>query len=227
MVTVNLILLLLIIPTVLLMSFLARGKTRLFLVFTAIGIFAAYLSGQINSVIGTFAKIAEFDISIHVSPVVEEFLKALPLVVFFFVIKPEKRFILECSIWTGLGFAFFENAWAFSQTTIDVPTWEDISFALSRGFGASIVHSICSLIFIYGVYVCSRTHKLTIPGTLAMFSLVCSIHSMFNVLIKSKYAVAPFVFTIGIYIILLCFSLYQRKLKQKQKSDHNAIINAK
>ncbi|MDO4811396.1 MAG: PrsW family glutamic-type intramembrane protease [Eubacteriales bacterium] len=219
MVTMNFILFLLISPPILLMTLLVERKARLLLVFMAFGIFSAYLSGQINSVISAYVEVSAFDLSIHVAPVVEEFLKAFPVVVFFFAFKPDSHYILGCAVCTGLGFAFFENAWAFSQSVSWYPTWQDVSFALSRGFGASMVHSICTLIIIYCLYICSKTRKLLITGTLASFSLICTIHSLFNVLIQSRYAAAPFILTIGIYAVLLWLSIKKKLSKKGEKKQ--------
>lgn len=216
MVSINLILVLLFLPPICLMAVLVEKKMRVFLVFLTLGLLAAYQSGQINSLILSYGFLSEFQISIHVAPVIEEFLKALPLILYLFISRPDKRHITECAVWTGLGFAFFENACAFSRSVSSIPDAEDIAFALSRGFGASMIHSLCSLLLIYGVYMCSKQKKLIFPGSLAMFSFVCIIHSLFNVLIQSKYTVAPFLLTIGVYA---AFFIGTRA--QKKKAENN------
>lgn len=213
----NFILLLLILPPILLMTVLVDEKTRLRLIFMAFGLFAAYLSGQINSVFCSLGGLSPFDLSIHVSPVIEEFIKAFPLVLFLFAARPDRRSVLEYAVWTGLGFAFFENAWAFSQSVSWFPTWQDVTFALSRGFGASLVHSFCTLILVYGISVCMKRRKLLVTGSLAVFSLVCMIHSTFNVLIQSRYAAAPFFFTLGTYAALA--AIFRKKKKQTKKIE--------
>lgn len=211
MVTMNFILFLLIIPSFLLMIFVVENKTRMMLIFMAFGIFAGFLSGQVNAIISAYSKVPGFELSIHVAPVVEELIKAFPLVLFFFVFKPDKRYLLGCAVGTGLGFAFFENVLAFTQEVSYTPTWHDVSFALSRGFGAGMIHSVCTMIFIYGIYLCSKRKKLMVTGTLAVFSFVCTLHSLFNVLIQSQYTFAPFVLTIGVYLIILYISIKKRK----------------
>ena len=217
MVSVNFILLLLILPPILMMSVLVDRKMRLLLLFLVVGMVAAFLSGQVNSVIGSLTGLSSFYISIHISPIVEELLKAFPVVLCLVAFRPKKRYIIGYAVAAGLGFAFFENAWAFAQSVSVVPGWEDIAFALSRGFGASMVHSLCTVILVYGIYHCLYVRKLMFTGPLALFSLVTIFHSMFNVLIQSKYTLAPFLLTLGTYAVLI--ALFRR---QKKKSAEDA-----
>lgn len=211
----NFLLLILLLPSVVLMAALTGAKNRMRLVFMGFGFLAAYLSGQLNSFFAAVGNVSEFDLSIHVAPITEEFIKAFPLTVLLFAVKLDRRSALEYAVWTGFGFAFFENAKAFATAISWVPGWSDISFALSRGFGASMVHSLCTAILIYGISVCQKQRKLLLPGSLAVFSLACMIHSTFNVLISSRYAAAPFVLTLGTYAVFAVIVRKQRKKSPK------------
>lgn len=218
MVSVSLILLILILPPIVMMSVLMEKRMRMLMLFVIFGIFAAFVSSQINSAVSASAGISQFFISIHIAPVVEEALKALPIVLYIFAAKPPRRQLLGYAIGTGLGFAFFENAWAFSQSVSMSPTWTDVSFALSRGFGASMVHSLCTFILVYGISLCIHTRKLLITGSLALFSLVATFHSLFNVLIGSRYTLAPFLLTLGTYVLILIVYMRRRK-KETQAAE--------
>ena len=211
MVTVSLILLILLLPSVLLMAIMSEKEMRIRLFFFALGFIAAYESGQINALVFSSGAMFESDVTINIAPAVEEFLKGLPLVLYLFVCRPGKRIVCEYAVWTGIGFALFENAWAFYRSVGESPDLSDIMFALSRGFGASMIHSLCTLILISGICLCMKHRKLVITGSIAMFSFVCVIHSMFNVLIDSKYTAAPFILTIGVYVLM--FFIYRAKKK--------------
>lgn len=203
MVSVNFLLLLLMIPPLMLMAFLLDRSARKILLFLLLGMFTAFLSGQINTLLINGTDISSFDASIHYIPVIEEFLKAFPVVAYIFVLRPKRREIAEYAVAVGLGFAFFENVWAFTQSIYGVPNWEDISFVLSRGLGASMVHSLCTVILVYGSYIFMKWRKLLFTGTFALFSLVCLFHSLFNVLIGSERSILAFVLTLGTYVIVL------------------------
>ena len=218
MVSMNLILLILLLPPVLLLAFLVDKKTRVLLIFLAVGAVTAYISGQVNSAVNLAEQLDPFYISIHIAPIAEEFLKAFPVVLYLFVFDPDKKTATSCAAVTGLGFAVFENAWAFVQSVSGNPGWEEISFALSRGFGASLVHSLCTLILVYGITVCRKNKKLLFTGMVALFSLVCLFHSLFNVFVQSPYALAPFLLTIGGYLVLAAL-LYVNKKRYAGKKE--------
>lgn len=214
MVSVNFLLLLLMLPPLVLTAFLLDRSARKILLFLLLGMFTAFLSGQINSLLVSIGGISSSDASIHYIPIIEEFLKAAPLIAGIFVLRPKRREIVEHAAAVGLGFAFFENVWVFSQNFFGVPGWEDISFALSRGLGASMVHSLCTVILVYGVSICMKWRKLLFTGTFALFSLVCLFHSLFNILIGSDRSNLAFVLTLGTYAIVLI--LFKRSKKASE-----------
>lgn len=213
MVSMNFILLLLILPPILLMAILVPGKTRYLLIFTVCGFVSAYVAGSVNSVIMNYGDFSDFYFSIHFSPAIEELMKGFPLILYIIVARPSRKSVLEYGIAIGLGFTFFENAWAFANSVSTSPSWQDISFALSRGFGASMVHSLCTCILGYGFSICIRIRKMKFTGTIALFSLVCIFHSLFNVLIQSRYFLAPFILTIGAYTSILIVVIRKKKKK--------------
>ena len=203
MVSVNFLLLLLMLPPLALMAILLDRSARKILLFLLFGMITAFLSGQINTLLISDGGITSFDASIHVIPIIEEFLKAFPVVAYVLVLRPKRRETIEYAVAIGLGFAFFENMWIFSQNFYGVPAWEDVLFALSRGLGASMVHSLCTAILVSGVSVCLKSRKLLLTGTFALFSLVCLFHSLFNVLVGSDRSFLALVLTLGTYAVVL------------------------
>lgn len=214
MVSVNFLLLILMVPSLALMSILLERSARKILLFLMLGMFTAFLSGQINTLIVENGDITSFGASNHYIPIIEEFLKAFPVLAYTIVLRPKRSEVVEYAVAVGLGFAFFENICVFTQSTYGVPNWDDISFMLSRGFGASMVHSLCTTILVYGIYICMKWRKLLFTGTFALFSMVCLFHSLFNVLIGSAHSSLAFVLTLGTYLIMLI--LFKRN-KQYQK----------
>lgn len=211
MVSVNFLLLLLMFPPLILTALLLERSARKILLFLLLGMFTAFLSGQINTLLINGTDITSFDASIHYIPVIEEFLKAFPVVAYIFALCPKRREVIGYAASIGLGFAFFENIWAFTQSIYGVPSIEDVSFVMSRGLGASMMHSLCTVILVYGIFICMKWRKLLFTGTFAFFSLACLFHSLFNVLIGSERSVLAFVLTLGTYALVLL--LFKRSKK--------------
>lgn len=221
MVTMNLVFLLVFLPALLLIMLLVDKEMRPYIFFLMYGCIAAYVSGLIHTSITTHWYIDEFYLSIHIAPVTEEFLKVFPIVLILFVSKIDRRTAIGYGILSGLGFSFFENACTLGRaagTMYEFGSGE-LMFALSRGFGASVVHIACTSLLMYGISYCATKKKLAVTGTVAMFSLATLIHSLFNVLIQSSFVIAPFVLNVIVYILLLW--LFWR-LKKRDKNQTKA-----
>lgn len=214
MVSVNFLLLLLSLPPLVLTALLLNRSARKILLFLLLGMFAAFLSGQINTLLVTNAGISSFDASIHYIPIIEESLKAFPIVAYFFALRPKRKEVVEYAVVIGLGFALFENVSIFSQISFGAPGWQDVSFALSRGFGASLMHGLCTTILVYGISICMKWRKLLFTGSFALFSLVCLFHSLFNVLVGSERSFLALVLTIGTYAFVLLLLKRGKKLSE-------------
>ena len=79
--------------------FLVKGESKITLLFMIIGIFvclfASYINGFAES-IGT--DLSRMQLTYIVTPVVEEVLKAIPIVIFVFMFDPKKEHLLSCAM---------------------------------------------------------------------------------------------------------------------------------
>ncbi|MBQ0084489.1 MAG: PrsW family intramembrane metalloprotease, partial [Clostridiales bacterium] len=90
--------------------FVCKGKARTLLAFLFVGTTVCLFCGEFN---GIFVKILPFNLhffTANLTPLFEEFFKALPILFFAFVFKPDKRTLLESAMLVGVGFAVLENA---------------------------------------------------------------------------------------------------------------------
>ena len=95
---------------ILLMTCLVEKKARYPLVFVLIGIFLTVFASEINAYLRNILPMTPFEITIVVTPISEEILKALPILFFASILSPKKEAVFTASMAIGIGFAVLENA---------------------------------------------------------------------------------------------------------------------
>lgn len=182
-----------------------RDHSRVILAFLLTGIFVGLFSGEINGIFLNYTSLQEHFIVVNISPVTEEVLKAIPLIVVAFLYKPSKQNILEDAVAIGMGFATFENVCLLLGG-------EEISlgWALSRGFGAGLMHAICTLTIGVALGNILGRKNLYITGTFAALSIAIIYHSIYNILVQSSYYYLGLVLPLISFLPLL-FSLRKKK----------------
>ena len=162
------------------MLFICKGNTRRLLLFLLFGMMVCYATGWLNwftrVAFGLEPKIASTD----AGPMVEELSKAVPILVYAFLFKPKRRTLLECSAMVGVGFAILENA-SYFLSGVSLLT------ALGRGFGAGMMHCVCTVTVGYGVSFVHIRRKLFYTGTVGLLSAAIIYHSAYNTLVQSDY----------------------------------------
>ncbi len=189
----------------LLMCTVLKGRSRKLIIFLLLGVLAAILSGFINSFILAKMQFDRFYLTVNISPIIEETIKAIPILIFAFAFKPERQALLESAISCGLGFAMYENIFLLLQTAN-----LSLSLAVLRGFGAGLMHSICTLTVAFGVSFMARHRGWFISGTVALLATSMTFHSLYNILIQSNVAVLGVVLPMCAYIPILAFTLHNK-----------------
>lgn len=123
------------------------------------------------------------DISVRVAPIVEELLKALPVLFYAALICEDRKTLLPLAMSVGIGFALMENAFLLI-TYIDRVS---LGWAVVRGFSTSLSHGMCTLAVGYGMQFLKLQKKLFYPGIFGLLSLAMTFHGVFNLLIQSSY----------------------------------------
>ena len=176
--------------------FISKGKLRIGLIFLFIGTCVCLFCGEFNTFM---LRLSPYDMRYFTSnftPLFEEIFKALPILFYAFVFKPEKRTLLECSVLVGVGFAVLENAFILGGSASSVT----IGLALIRGFGAGIMHGICTLNVGYGMTFVHTKRKLFYTGTIALLTVSIVYHGMYNTLAQSQYQLAGFLLPLFTFI---------------------------
>lgn len=177
------------------MLFIFKGQARINLGFLLTGIFMCLFAGQINGLILSETQFSVRFLTVNVTPIVEEILKAIPVVFIAFLLKPERQLLLECSIALGVGFATMENTCMLFDSAAGL-TAETI---IARGLGAGMMHGISALAVGFSMTFANREKKLSCTGTVAALSAAIIYHSIYNIMVQSAYPL------LGVLLPLLTF----------------------
>ncbi len=195
--------------------FLVKGESKITLLFMIVGIFiclfASYINGYIENASKNFSRM---QLTYIVTPVVEEVLKAIPIVVFVFMFEPKKEHLLSCAMMLGIGFSVLENAYILASN-IETVT---VSWAIIRGFGAGLMHGISTLMVGYGLSYVSTRKKLALTGTYGLLILATMYHACFNLLIQSEYRFYGILMPTVTFLPILLI-LYRKKRRLAKESE--------
>lgn len=181
----------------LLMMLLVEKKARLPIVFLLIGLFISVFSAEVNGLFQDLIGLTPYDTTITLTPITEEFLKALPILIFALFISDKKETIFTASMAAGIGFAVLENAY---YLVLHAQSFSILS-ALMRGFGTGLMHGMCTLMVGFGISFVKKKKKLFLAGTFALLATAVTCHSIFNMLVQSAYPVVGALLPIVIYLI--------------------------
>ena len=195
---------------ILLMAFLIEKKARLPISFVLVGIFISVFVAEINGLLRNLILMDSFEFTIIVTPITEEILKAIPILVYATMISDKKETLFTASMATGIGFAVLENAFYLLN---------DSSFnmidAIIRAFGTGLMHGMCTLLVGVGISFTKKRKKIFVVGTFALLSTAITYHGIYNMLVQSPYEVVGFLLPIITYIPFL---IWRIKIKNRNKN---------
>ena len=195
---------------ILLLACLIEKKARLPIVFVLIGIFVSVFAAEVNGVLQGFLSMSTYEITIIVTPVSEEILKAIPILVFAAALSAKKEELFTASMALGIGFAILENAFYL----LSYPNFSMMS-ALVRAFGAGLMHGMCTLLVGVGITFVKKKIKLFYVGTFGLLSTAIVYHGVYNILIQSEYGIVGALLPIATYIP---FFIWRLRIKYKKKA---------
>ena len=182
------------VPLLLLMTML-NGKSRLLFGFMLSGMLFAVCAYEINSLICRVFSLSGTELSTKAAPIIEEILKALPVLFYAAFVSDERNQVLRLSMAVGIGFAMLENAFLLITYVDEV----NIGWAIVRGVSTSLSHGICTLIVGCGMIFVRKQKKLFYTGTFALLAAAMTLHATFNLLIQSPYDYVAMALPIIIY----------------------------
>ena len=193
---------------ILLMACLVEKKARPPIIFVLIGIFLSVFASEINAYLRSVLPMDTFEITIVVTPITEEILKALPVLFFAVVIVPKKEALFTASMAVGIGFAVLENAFYL----LNCNSFNMID-AVIRAFGAGLMHGMCTLLVGVGISFVKKKNKIFVVGTFALLSTAITYHGIYNMLVQSEYLVIGALLPIATYTPFMVWRLKNIKKK--------------
>ena len=193
---------------ILLMTCLVEKKARHPLIFVLIGIFVSVFAAEVNGVMVDLLPLSTFEVTIIVTPISEEILKAIPILFFTSILLPKKEAVFTAAMAIGIGFAVLENAfYMLNDTSFNMLD------AIVRAFGAGLMHGMCTLLVGVGILFVKKKRKLFVVGTFAMLSTAITYHGIYNMLVQSDYCAIGYLLPIATYIPFMMWRI--RKIRQK------------
>ena len=194
---------------VLLMDLLVEKKARLPISFMLVGIFVSVFASEVNALLANSLNMNMYDITVVVTPMTEEILKALPILYYALFMSDKKEKLFTASMATGIGFAVLENVYYL----LNYPDFTMLS-AVIRAFGAGLMHGMCTLLVGVGISFVKKRSKLFAVGTFGLLSTAIVYHGIYNILIQSDYSIVGALLPIATYIP---FFVWRIRVKQKNK----------
>ena len=193
---------------------LMKGASRRVMLYLIIGICVSLFISEINGRILIASNNQMLFVTTTITPVTEEIVKALPVLIYAFLFSDDREKLLPLAFATGIGFALFENTVILIQSIDNV----SILWAIIRGFSTALMHGICTAAVGYGMSFVRKKKKLFVSGTFALLALAIIYHGLFNMLVQSKnLQYVGFVLPAVTYVPLIIYLLFSMRNK-KQKS---------
>ena len=197
---------------ILLMALLIEKKARLPISFVLIGIFISVFAAEINGLLRAWLLMDNFEFTIIVTPITEEILKALPILIYATLISDKRETLFTASMAVGIGFAVLENAFYL----LNDPSFNMMD-AIIRAFGTGLMHGMCTLLVGVGISFAKKRSKIFVVGTFALLSTAITYHGIYNMLVQSSYEIVGFLLPILTYIPFL---IWRFKIKNRNKKNN-------
>lgn len=206
----------------LLTLFLLKDSARKFNVFFIIGMTVCFLASYVNTYVFSLTEYNTADATIYLSPINEEILKALPVLLYVLIFKPKKNDIILSALAIGIGFATLENC-----CYITLYGSSERIFALIRGFASGIMHAVCTATIGYGMCYAYQRNKLDYILTFGLLSTSITYHSIYNMLVSGPENIRIFGCLMPVATVILGILIIYRGLianiKNRLSVENNEI----
>ncbi len=179
--------------------FVIEKNARLVVGYILVGATTCLIVSEFNGIVFSMLHKDMFFFCTSVSPINEEIIKALPILFFAYFFSNNMTKIVQASFAVGLGFAILENMIILVQNIDQL----SISWSIIRGFGAGLMHSVCTIMVGIGISFVKKKRKLFICGTSALLIMAITYHAIYNAIVMSDYKYYGFVLPFMTYMPIL------------------------
>ena len=141
-------------PLGLMLPILERRSRRL-VFFLLLGMTTALVAYEVDTILYSLCGLDTVRFTQTVPPIVEEILKALPVLVFALFFSNDRKVILPVAMSVGIGFSILENTTILVQNLATVT----LGWAALRGLSASLMHGLCTMVVGAGLPLCEKAEK--------------------------------------------------------------------
>lgn len=196
------------IPLVLVILLLRDENSKYLIAFFAWGTVAGLLSNLGEGALLKIVYVPFSELSIEYGPAIEEFLKAMPIFILFFLNreKLKDKNIILYAFFSGIGFSILENFYYLSKadysSAVDV-----VMFIFIRSISTTIMHGLATGFIGFGLYyIYTHSHEikelnisfLPFVFVLQVYSFAVMFHALFNLYVQAS--------SFG-KLVAICFSL--------------------
>lgn len=185
--------------------FFTQGDVRRFVFNFIIGmvvcLLGAYISGFIDVITGNGVE----ETAIFISPVVEETVKFLPLLFYFYMFIPTDKELFNAAVGLGVGFSMFENVCSM----ISAGT-ESLVFLLIRGLAVGVMHIVSVMALILGLIIAKKFKALQISSMIGALSVSMLFHGMYNLLVSEPGIASHIGYMMPVLTALIILLAYKR-----------------
>ncbi len=170
-------------PLFFLLVFLEGGQRRV-LAFLAWGLTAAVIAYYVNYNLYQVLGSTLVAPGVTLAPIVEEFLKALPLFVLLLAFgRRYSKELLVLAMASGFGFAILENYVFVTHFALEGAG--AVAYAVMRGITTSVMHGCMTAIIGYGIFLTYGFSRRSLPSILfGLYTVAVMIHALYNLLIE-------------------------------------------
>lgn len=195
---------------------LSKKNICLILLFFLLGLFVCFIAGYVNSFIAGALGISLFDSAVVAAPIAEECLKAVPVLLFFLLARPDFKSLLPAAIAVGVGFAVLETI-QYAIGGFALP-----AEILLRLFSTCIMHALTVSLFAASLWYVTQkgltpSWFITVMCEFGIIAGGITLHGCFNMLINSTgptHYIGLFIPIVIAAVYAACFFIWNKRTKR-------------
>lgn len=187
---------------------LVKGTNRRFIGSFLLGMGMCLLSAYISGYLSIVTGYGESNTAIFLSPVVEEFMKVVPLLFFLLLFEDSSELIINTAIAVGAGFATFENCCYILNYGAG-----NLSYVIIRGMSVGVMHIISVYALSLWLIASIRLKAFSFTNIIGALSLSMTFHALYNLLVSEPGITSAIGYLMPI-VTAVSLSLVRRQLNK-------------
>lgn len=192
---------------------LIGSKERKYTVFVCLGMLICLLASYFNSYLIAYYGVDSTTGAIEITPICEEIIKFIPLLIFILTFEPKSSEIMISSIAIAAGFATFENVCYMTANGA-----ENLMFLTIRGLSAGALHILCGIAIGKGLSFSFNKKWLAYSGTVGTLGICITFHATYNLLITAENTVWKDIGYIFPCMLIVIFCMINELILKKHKN---------